>query len=95
MVLAKRNELLAPCHPYQEADGWVWRCAWCEEIICRVSFGVMNGNYRCPCGAELEISVDGHLVDLDRHKMGACNQSDEDFLKLCGISPENITPSGE
>lgn len=65
IVVSKRNGVLLPCRPHQQADGFVWFCGACvTSPICRVSFGVMNGLWRCQCGAEIEVCVDGEMVDL-------------------------------
>jgi hypothetical protein len=89
--------LLLPCVPFPEPDGCKWTCSGCGEICCRVSFGVMNGFWRCRCEGELEVIVDGSLVDLGQFhfEQPPVTQpepepepitSDDDFLKGCGIS---------
>jgi hypothetical protein len=41
----------------------------CGTICCRASFGMINGVRQCQCGAEVELQVDGKVVDLSRFAM--------------------------
>lgn len=80
----------------------MWECGNCSEICCRVSFGVMNGFWRCRCGLETEVTVDGKIVDLKQFNTAPREwfapaepqpqSSDEKFLQMCGIAAEPIKP---
>ena len=64
-VFVKRNGILAGCKPKPEPDGCLWLCPRCNEAVIRVSFGVMNGRLHCACGSEVELIVDGQIVDIE------------------------------
>ena len=96
IVCIKRPDgLLLPCMPRTEPDGCCWTCPACGEVCCRVSFGVMNGFWRCRCEGMLEVMVDGALVDITHHILDqpptaqaqpAPVMRDDEFLKGCGIT---------
>lgn len=64
MVFVKHNGILVACQPHRAPDGCFWRCAHCDEILMRASFGVMNGMIRCTCGSDVELVVDGKIVEI-------------------------------
>lgn len=100
IIVAKRNALILPCLPHPEADGFSWHCPACSGIVARVSFGIMNGVWRCRCGAEIEMCVDGVPIDLQRltieDKIGiakAMAHSEEQGSQIVNVIPfpERIT----
>jgi hypothetical protein len=102
MVFVKRSGVLVACRNFQVPDGCFWRCAHCDTILMRASFGVLNGLTRCTCGSDVELLVDGQAVDVDELNVLAGRQpnataeptpapqrvNDEDFLRECGIAME-------
>jgi hypothetical protein len=64
-VFVKRAGILVPCRAYAEPDGALWRCACCEGALIRASYGILNGLWRCPCGCEVELLVNGLAIDLE------------------------------
>lgn len=65
-VLIKRNGLIFPCMPHPAPDGATWQCGCCgAHPILRASFGLMSGVWRCVCGGELELIVDGVVVPIE------------------------------
>jgi hypothetical protein len=105
MVFVKRSGILVGCRNYPVPDGCFWRCAHCEAIIMRASFGVMNGLYRCTCGSDVELLVDGQAIEIEALDSSTNQEgeliphpnpapapqrvSDEDFLRECGIAMED------
>jgi hypothetical protein len=55
--------VLLPCAAAPEPDGALWCCALCGQACIRCSFGVMQGLWRCQCGAEIQFLVDGRWID--------------------------------
>ena len=97
MVFVKRSGILVPCKPCPTPDGAFWRCAHCNEILMRASFGVLNGMVRCFCGSEVELLVGGRPVDIE--ELNVLNREQEptpepptgefdeaEFLRECGIA---------
>lgn len=66
IIVAKREGLILPCFPRVEPDGYSWTCPACPTIVARISYGLMNGLWRCECGAEIEVCVDGVRLDLEK-----------------------------
>ena len=103
MVFVKRGGILVACRNYRTPDGCFWRCAHCETILMRASFGIMNGFYRCTCGSDVELLVDGQAIEIEDLTVapamfgGAAVEptpapqrtNDEDFLRGCGIAMED------
>lgn len=56
-----------PCMAHLERDGASWKCGICGETCTRLSFGVINGFWRCCCGGELVICVNGEVADLSKY----------------------------
>jgi hypothetical protein len=60
----------------------------------------MNGFWRCRCGLETEVTVDGKIIDLRQYNTEPLEQrasepqlsSDDEFLKTCGIAVETNEP---
>lgn len=70
--------LLVPCRGYrgyQAPSGCFWHCAYCELVIIAVNLGVLSGFWRCPCGAEVVLLVDGQEVNMQA--MNALDKSQE------------------
>lgn len=63
-VFVKSNGILVPCKVHPAADGAVWVCP-CGTYIIRASHGVLSGMYRCYCGKDVELIVDGQTVDIE------------------------------
>ena len=55
--------ILMPCEASPQPDGAAWACAVCGELCIRVSFGVMQGLWRCRCGVDVQLLVDGRFID--------------------------------
>jgi hypothetical protein len=83
-VFVKKSGVLVPCKAYPEPDGAVWRCAICDLAIVRASFGVLNGMWRCQCGCEVEVVMDGCPVDLEA---AATTIHDRDIVGTVGDEP--------
>lgn len=66
LLVAKRNGVIAPCRSCPQPDGMVWQCGFCSVVCTRVSFGIINGLWRCNCGAEIELFIDDKLVNLQK-----------------------------
>lgn len=65
-VFVKRNGVLIACRAYPAPDGATWQCGACDfHPLLRASFGVMSGLWRCQCGAEVELMVDGEPVAIE------------------------------
>jgi hypothetical protein len=52
------------CRAYPSPTGAVWHCAHCNAAIISASFGVLSGFWRCPCGADVGLFVDGKQIDM-------------------------------
>jgi hypothetical protein len=64
-VFVKKSGVLVGCRVYPTDDGCLWQCGVCGTMpLLRASFGVMSGYWRCPCGAEVELLIDGQPVEL-------------------------------
>lgn len=103
-VFVKRSGVLVACRAYPAPDGCVWECSACGLVpLLRASFGVMSGMFRCQCGAEVELFVDGEIVKLEEvgvkpfpsavselkpKRTRRRKMSDEDFLRECGITAD-------
>jgi hypothetical protein len=101
-VFIKRNGVLIPCPVRPTPDGCVWRCVNCHEHVIRASFGVLSGLWRCQCGCEVELLVDGQAIDLEELNAlqpqyqteedgGTKPVNDSDFLRELGIQPDLAT----
>ncbi len=99
IITKTQGGLLIPARPVPEPDGMHWTCGVCGVICARVSFGIMNGLYRCQCGGTVEITVDGRVVYIAAHKVPnppeepttvaeQQQKNDEEFMKSCGISSQ-------
>lgn len=65
-VFVKRNGILVACRPHPAPDGATWQCPTCGfHPLLRASFGVMSGLWRCQCGAEVELLIDGKPVAIE------------------------------
>jgi hypothetical protein len=67
-VFVKKEEsgILVPCRVFPAPDGATWQCGVCgTHPLLRASFGVMSGLWRCSCGAEVELMVDGQPVAIE------------------------------
>lgn len=65
-VFVKRNGILVACRTFPAPDGATWQCGTCGfHPILRASYGVMSGLWRCECGAEVELLVDGKPVAIE------------------------------
>jgi hypothetical protein len=67
-VFVKKEEsgILVPCRVFPAPDGATWQCGVCgAHPLLRASFGVMSGLWRCGCGAEVELMVDGQPVAIE------------------------------
>ncbi len=65
-VFVKRNGILVACRAHPAPDGATWQCPTCGfHPLLRASFGVMSGLWRCQCGAEVELLVDGKPVAIE------------------------------
>lgn len=66
MVFVKRSGVLIACRAFPSPDGATWQCGVCgTHPLLRASFGVMSGFWRCECGAEVELMVDGKPVAIE------------------------------
>src|SRR6266436_6241136 len=64
-VFVKRNGILVACRVFPAPDGCTWQCGVCGlHPLLRATFGVMSGFWRCQCGAETELMVDGKPVPI-------------------------------
>ena len=64
-VFVKKSGILVACRSHPQPDGAIWICALCDAAIIRASFGVLNGLWRCSCGNDVELLVNGVPVDLE------------------------------
>lgn len=65
-IFVKRSGVLIACKAHQAPDGATWQCGACGfHPLLRASFGVMSGLWRCDCGAEVELFVDGKAVAIE------------------------------
>lgn len=72
-VFVQRSGILLPCKVYPSATGCSWICANCEKIqIMSATLGVLSGFWRCPCGVDVELIVDGKIIDIQ--EMNALEQ---------------------
>ena len=94
IVCGKREGILRPCQPVKQPDGFAWLCPVCRFVCVRMSYGFLNGIAICPCGAEIEVTVGGQVVDLEQHYLDAPPEqptkefTDAEFLKECGIATD-------
>lgn len=90
MIVAKREGLILPCFPRVEPDGYSWTCPACPTIVARVSYGLMNGLWRCECGAEIEVCVGGKVIDIKHVTALALRHNEE--VALQEEVPVNVIP---
>jgi len=65
-VFVKRNGVFVACRVFPSPDGCTWQCGACGlHPLLRASFGVMSGLWRCQCGAETALFVDGKPVAIE------------------------------
>lgn len=99
VFLRRDAGVLLPCPVCPTPDGACWRCGLCRAIVIRVAFGVMNGLWRCQCGAEVALFVDGEEIDIEgmhselpEVQHGEAKElNDSDFLRELGITPDLAT----
>lgn len=63
-VFVKNNGILAPCRVSPQPDGAVWVCP-CGVFVIRATYGVLSGMWRCQCGREIEVIVNGVTIDME------------------------------
>ena len=103
VFIRTESGILAPCPSHRTPDGAVWSCQLCRAVLMRASFGVLSGLYRCRCGSDVELLIDGRSVDIEamgqegvpmRYEPALAPSKDfkdEDFLRELGISPDLAT----